>query len=98
MIILTDRHNLHDSIIEERDLWISNVLSSLGIVNATPEDLLSKDIEIWIDASGAADIYMKNELIAYWNEPHSILKYENDKYYFEVTIDCKSIFEDDEIL
>lgn len=94
-VILSDRDNLNETIEEEQQEWLTDVLIALGVEKQALEIddpqfdmrdyLFGLDIEIWRNIQKKTiDIYRNDKLIAQWKVPKTILIKEGRKYYYEI--------------
>jgi hypothetical protein len=100
---------------EERDKFIKSILEETGIPldDVWPDEELNDkekfralmrkyDVDIIFDASGAAKIYVGNDVIAEWFKPRYILKKDpqakrtSQKLFYEMIISNRSLFEENE--
>ena len=91
-VFLIDRYD-DETINEERDIWVFNVLAALGAAEDQLSDLDDEDLqnylksiglEVWNKSNSEIDILRNNKLVAQWQTPKFILKKDNNKLYYEV--------------
>lgn len=104
-VLLTERSGYEPDILEARWFWLKDLLIYLGIdvevlegaeIPVLTEYLIDKDIDITdYPAIGAMEVMFDGEVIGEWAGPEMILKSENGKLYFEVTIEHWSILDEE---
>lgn len=101
-IVLSDRYNTHEIIQEEKDLWVIDLLTMLGvqadeIFEGNQEELKKYDIRVWdhLD-NGDVEIIQNNVLVGKWYAPELVPKYdENGNVYYEIHLDYNSILDNE---
>lgn len=105
--VLLNRVGYEADLSEMKNSWITSVLSKIEDFNIDEfesladnskklEYFLNKGIEVISYVSiGGVKVFFKNNLIAEWAGPDLILKKDSTGYYFEATIECWSIFDEE---
>lgn len=101
-IILADRYKAQETIKEEKDNWVVNLLIAIGMtieeIKQDNADVLIKyGIEVW-DHLNNGDVEIKKDsvLIGKWYAPKLEAKYdEKGTIYYEIRLDYDSIMDNE---
>ena len=104
--ILTDRSNYKKEIDELRQEWLGDLFLYLGAEidyieelsnNDKIEYFLQNNIEmVYYSSIDGMEVYYQRELVGEWGGPEFKLKIDKDnEYYFEVSIECWTIQEEE---
>jgi hypothetical protein len=91
MLILANKGDERKVIEEEKEEWVLNVLSSLGVSNEIfnlekgklLEHLFSHHIEVWKNGEGV-DILKNDKIVAQWKKPEIIIRKNKNEFYCEI--------------
>lgn len=93
MIVLANKGEEQKIVEEEKEEWIREVLSALGVpeeafeLEDIKEYLITANIEIWNNAGESIDIYKDEEIVAQWKGVEFVLIKDKPLYY-ELHIDA----------
>lgn len=89
--ILVDKEDLTSTIEEEKQIWLTKVLTALGVnekrleKDDVKEYLMGLQIEVWNNlASGTIDIFKNSKMVAQWKAPRTVMRKEGKDIYYEI--------------
>lgn len=105
--ILTDRFRYRDAVAEERDYWLYTLLAYLGVEIDKLNELDGAEISDYLFENKieiidyptleAIEVMLENQLVGEWGGPEFKLKSDpkDGELYYEVTIECWSIIDEE---